>query len=131
MSTLPAAMRGGGWIPAGDKKVTFGFQMTCDKETGEVRGQFQYNDHAGQVAFHGVIDDNVPDCELGTMNPAWEGTYTPQPKTLGPGGTFKVTKIGEDDEPCLRIQTFSGHFYPYTRQDCLEGGNVTIWEHKD
>jgi hypothetical protein len=130
-TTLPAAMRGGGWFPEGDKKVTFGFQMTCDKETGKVGGQFEYNDHAAKVAFHGVIDDTVSDCELDAVNPAWEGTYTPQPKKLGPGGTFKVTKVGEDDELCFRVQIFSGVFYPYQRQDCLEGGNVKFWEQED
>ena len=39
-------------------KITLGFQMRCKNVagSGHITGQFQYNDHTNDVAFHGLID---------------------------------------------------------------------------
>ena len=89
---LPAAIRGGGGFGSRNSKVTFGFQLTCDKATGEVRGQFQYVDRDGfeeygRVAFHGVVNMTAVDCKVSVDQAddpgSHQGTYNPQPRKLG------------------------------------------------
>jgi hypothetical protein len=125
---LPAAARGGGWIQSGEGKATFGFQLTCDQETGKVKGQFQYNDHAHRVAFHGVVKDEIENCEVDGTDPFYEGSYTPQPKKAGDPGTFRVELDGDN---CLKVTLTGGVHDGYEHSGCLGGGHLNIWEWAD
>lgn len=132
---LPAAMRGGGWLPSGDKKATLGFQVTCDKDTGDVHGQFQWYDHGRlwegkKVAAHGVMDYNLEGCETGDIHDVYEGTYWPQPKNLGDGGKFKYYPE-TDTPPCFEVVMLSGVYEGYQFRGCLDGGNIRVWEQED
>jgi hypothetical protein len=132
---LPAAVRGGGWIPAGEAgegKATFGFQLTCDSLTGEVRGQFQYNDHAAGIAFHGVVDDQIDGCTVTLSSassgsdpaPGYSGYSTPQPqKARDPGDLL----IALDEQSCLPVTLTGGAHRGYSHSGCLEGGNIQFW----
>jgi hypothetical protein len=127
--TLPDAVRGGGWVPSesGEGKATFGFQLTCDKETGDVEGQFQYNDHTAGVAFHGVVQYDLPGCIVqGTDDTdfVYKGHYTPQPKHGDPGGDFEIRL---DEQGCLTVDPLNGIYGSYDHSACLEGGNIRIW----
>jgi len=136
-TTLPAAVRGGGWIPVGEGKATFGFQLTCDAETGQAKGQFQYKDHSENTAFHGVLDttiniDGYEPCEIPGEDIAFEGDYRPQPKKLGDGGTFTMTLLGgSEKDQCLRIELEDGIHDGYVREGCLGGGNIKVWDQEE
>lgn len=129
---LPAAARGGGWILSGDGKATFGFQLTCDSETGNVQGQFQFRDHARGVGFHGVLQDHIDGCtvtipsDIPETEPmlAYKGQYTPQPKNAGDQGDL-LLKLGE--QSCLSITLTGGAHDGYALSGCLEKGNIRIW----
>jgi len=50
---------GGGWIPVGDSKASFGFQIKCEEFIGplgsayyECTGNVQYNDHDNNINIH-------------------------------------------------------------------------------
>ena len=126
--TLPAAARGGGWIVSDGGKATFGFQLTCDKETGDIQGQFQYNDHAAGVAFHGVVQDHADDCRVevpavGDPLP-YGGVYTPQPKKLGDPGDLEIAL---DVDGCLWVTLTGGIHDGYSHGGCQEGGSLRVW----
>jgi hypothetical protein len=120
------SLQGGGWIAGapGDGKATFGFQMTCDPDTNEASGQLQYHDHAANVAFHGVVDGVPNQCGYGE----YTGTYTPQPKNLGPGGTFLVEVTDgsyADQSDTFEITLIGGVYDGYSNAGELGGGNIT------
>ena len=121
---LPSAARGGGWIISGDGKATFGFQLTCDEETGAIKGQFQYKDHAQNVGFHGVVQDESDGCMVPGTELFYEGRYTPQPKNLGDPGDLVIALAGEG---CLSVTLSGGVHGGYSHSGCLEGGNVQFW----
>jgi len=111
---------GGGKItlPNGGS-ITTGFQLRCEDVApfgfGHITGQFQYQDHGMNVAFHMDIDQPLLDntgqpvlvtCEaldqlltgiggVGSVGMQRTfsviGTYTPQPQNLGIGGQVQVT----------------------------------------
>ena len=142
---------GGGWTPSpydAEAKATFGgnFHAIDVDGDGEVfdwesetfdpddsfKGQFQYNDHGADVAFHGVVDGayfstegNIcgAPCDRPSLysiigSAYFEGTYTPVPKKIGPGGRFEALLIdngepGADAGDELWIVCTSGVFAGY------------------
>lgn len=139
--TSPFITTGGGWIKSAacvtdpcKKKATFGFNMHfLPNEIGTpptIKGQFQYTDHGewmnyAKVSFHGVpeslsVEGNVYE---------GEGSYTPQPKTLGPGGTFVVHvedlgQSGPSTSDYISITLYDGVFNGYSNAGNLKGGNI-------
>jgi hypothetical protein len=130
--------------------ITTGFQLRCEDvgtSAGHVTGQFQYQDHGTNVAFHVDIDQLLPTtCEAldqilagagipGTFSTL--GTYTPQPQTVGIGGQVQVTiQSGPNAvslagcDPgidALAVQVRSGFYASYAEQGCLEKGNFTVF----
>jgi hypothetical protein len=98
--------------------------LTCDEDTGVIEGQFQYNDHDQGIAFHGVVDDQRPNCTVLGVDLYYEGRYTPQPKNLGDPGDMRIELAGED---CLRVTLTGGAHDGYEHTGCLEGGNISVW----
>lgn len=130
-------------------KITFGFQfkceeVECDQLLGsndmpylEGSGQLQWNDHVQGIKFHGVADE-VPGCGViyGDSGEAWvQGTYTPQPKKIGEGGTFdlKVYDLGEpgpDAGDYIEIELDGGFHGGYEAEGYLGGGNIQVHKPK-
>ena len=116
-----------------------------------ITGQFQFKDHADKLSIHGVVD-YIPyegvilggagglSCEaLKSFSDAFQpnvsshtGTYTPQPKNAGEGGSMSIIAsdgVCGDDGTGDRIQvSLTGGLYDgYTAGGCLEGGNITVF----
>jgi hypothetical protein len=107
--------------------ITTGFQLQCTDlgGYGHVTGEFQYQDHTTNVAFHAVIDQYplemtfppstqptalscgavdgllTEDGLQGTFSAL--GTYTPHPTNLGPGGSVQVVIQGQNNAPYQSI----------------------------
>ena len=124
---------GGGWltsaIPPG--KATFAFHGSCDPETGVASGKLEYHDHAADVHLHGVVSNlDVPGCiPIDVPFAIYAGTYTPQPKKLGPGGTFfiAVQDLGEpgpSSGDAISIALEGGVYDGYEHFGTIEGGNI-------
>jgi len=153
---------GGGVLATYTGTATFGFQSQChdigypvgqvtpDLYVGHVTGQFQYKEKSTGVAFHGDMDfipfeysSDMTSCEVIDQLFAADGlphahlmagTYTPQPKTAGPGGQVAVAVIDSDVEFCpngdaLAIQLEGGIYDGYYTEGCLEHGNIVV--HKE
>jgi hypothetical protein len=143
--------------PAEDGIATFGVNGQArdrdgDGEIDDVTGRLQYNDHANGVAIHGLVGDGgqlgfqlINACiggecvsyedENGDPIPsapifALGGTYTPIPKSLGPGGTFEVGLVdwgqeGPDEGDILDITLSGGVFDGYSHTAIVQGGNLS------
>jgi hypothetical protein len=132
--------------------ISVGFAMRCDDVggVGIITGEFQFNDHTDGVVFHGVINSPINGgignltCEEGdalvNQTPLQstlvaQGTYTPQPRTLGDGGAIQVAiQDGSGLADCgpggdaLAIQVTSGVYGPLWAENvCLDKGNFTVF----
>jgi hypothetical protein len=123
-----------------NNKATFGFEFSgaydesCEEAT--IVGQFEYNDHKNDVAFHGVVDDYKEKCYGDDKKICFHdadcvtGSYTPQPKNLGPGGTFLLCVKdggipGPDKYDEIALKLYGGVFNGYAvKGEYLEGGNI-------
>lgn len=123
--------RGGGWLisDTGSGKATFGFEMECDPDTGELTAQVQYVDRPAGVAIHGVTSANEFFCFEDATFGTFSGTYTAQPRTAGDGGTFFVT-YADNGEPGVSagdefsIELIGGVYDGYANGGTIGGGNV-------
>ena len=133
---------GGGSVDgaSGNGAATFGFNYIC--EDGKSNGHVQYVDHSpgqilgsgtpNQVRFHAEFVFDEEDCiEPGGSQPPIimaGGTYTPQPRKLGPGGDF-VLFLVDGGEPGAGDDTFEitllgGIYDGYMNGGPLAHGNV-------
>jgi hypothetical protein len=128
---------GGGWIGTDNgKKVNFSFNFKCkcdDNGPAKVSGQLQYNDRDGDVRFHGVVDSLVSGGTCDGLLNSWEGrycgSYTPQPRKLGAGGTFEIHLVdngegGPSKGDELTLSLVGGVHDRYKIDATLEGGNI-------
>jgi hypothetical protein len=112
-------------VPSGEGKATFGLQLTCDEETGEVQGRFRYNDHAEGIAFHASVWGSVQEgCMVSGEILYFQGDYTPQPKKAGEGGVLWLELEQAGDEQCLSVELAGGFLDGYVHSGCLEGGRI-------
>lgn len=123
----------------------------------QITGQFQFKDHDQKVSFHGNInsipyeeDNEFTSCEAidQLVNSGGEiqafsksmyfsGTYQPQPKKAGDGGTFTAlvsdeessanTVLCDGNSDFISLEIESGVYSGYSAQGCLEGGNITTF----
>jgi len=135
--------------------ISVGFAMRCNDVggVGIITGEFQFHDLNDGRAFHGVINSQVFNplnpgnvtCEAADLTAQMfgaqntfgaQGTYTPQPQTLGEGGAIQVT-IQDGPGPFLSclpgqdavvIQLTGGVYGGHpAEQACLDHGNFTVF----
>jgi len=137
---------GGGWLDSAvdpAKKATFAVTAECKNGASVARGQFQYHDHGGPwgpnaltVAAHGVI--NAPFEGVCIQPPVFPigvftGTYEPQPKKLGSGGTFTISvedggEPGPSNGDTFFVEFVGGVFDGYSNSGNINGGNIQVHE---
>jgi hypothetical protein len=140
---LPACnntVRGGGWIEMPPnaqgvvRKATFGFQLVCDQITNEISGSISYKDHSDNIKFFGNADGGPVCNDQGSGDPMtseFEGDYTPQPKTAGPGGRFRVI-LKDEGEPgasegdSITVELNGGVYSGYNASGIVRGGNIQV-----
>jgi len=150
----PGMYAGGGWLPSADPeatrpqdRATLSVFLKAEDTSGDgnadtIKGQIQYDDRGADVRIHGVVDDEggrfalfVPaDCDecfvfshaVGIAT----GTYEPQPRSLGEGGTFEVVVAPFDANsgfPAeVQIELFGGVYDGYFNRQFLENGMFTL-----
>ena len=132
------------------QKATFSYRVECIGSYSDaadavrkVSGKLEYQDHAPwnrndgekpqRVAIHGEVGDvlKVYDtwCSQNQNVAIFNGTYTPQPKSLGAGGTFTVRVVdngepGPSPEDTFEMQLCNGVFDKYYVKGTLAGGNL-------
>jgi len=127
--------RGGGWIDSalGEGRATFGFQLVCDPDTGNVSGQIQYHDHGFDVSFHGeaiTIRHGCVDPDAAFRPEGFVGEYRPQPRRLGEGGAVLFLAIdrgepGPSEDDRIRVELIGGVYDGYVNAGTLQGGNIS------
>lgn len=151
----PGKYAGGGWLPSAnpeatrpEDRATFVFvakgeDTDGDGEADTAKGQFQYHDRGMDVHIHGVVDagGSIPvrvSFEVGGPFSDFVGlaggTYEPQPRSLGEGGTFEVvlftfdasTTASTGQRDFVQIAFFGGIYDGYSNQQFLESGNVGL-----
>lgn len=134
----PGKYTGGGWLPSAVEskgKATFGFNLHAydldgDGRTDSWKGQFQYNDHAAGVKFHGTPTDGGWPETYPPFVGYFIGVYEPRPGNVGPGGEFDAyiydfDQDGEfNDGDYIDILVYSGVYANYANSGYLGGGNI-------
>ena len=127
------------------------------EEGDTFRGQFQFVDHGpGGARFHAVITGGYvappggsgvvfagrPKFSFLESSAYFEGTYTPIPRTLGPGGNFEVMIFDDKAAPFIQVDQlwiyldggvfdgYSNSVFPYTEATKTGGGSVTFHPEK-
>jgi len=142
---------GGGWIPALNDpaaKATFGFTMHCKDDAdgiATVTGSLEFHDPSVTITapngkpmslgIHGVTDASGVAFSCSALdqlfgNGPYMGTYTPQPATLGAGGSFTLTiqdngTKGPSKDDVLMLTLSGGVFGGYSNSGTLGGGQIT------
>ena len=108
----------------------------------EVKGQLQYKDHGSDdikypkgLSIHGVVTGGGVFEGILSRSGELTGTYTPQPKKLGDGGTFIATvydngEPGASEDDSFTIELKDGVYDGYTNSGFLNGGNIKYHEPK-
>lgn len=149
----PGKYAGGGWIPSADPeatdpadRATFAFNVKAedtddDGEADTAKGQFQYHDRGAGVNIHGVVEEGGSLPAFVTFGGPFSdllgaagGTYQPQPRSLGAGGTFEIgvvpfhasTNASTGQRDLVRIELFGGVYDGYFNQQFLGDGNVEL-----
>jgi hypothetical protein len=138
---------GGGWIPALNDpgaKATFGFTMHCKDDAdgiATVTGSLEFHDPSVtmtapngkpmSLGIHGVTDAFSPlSCSTLDVfgNGPYRGTYTPQPATLGAGGSFtlSIQDNGTKGPDVLSLALVGDVFGGYSNSGTLGGGQITV-----
>lgn len=136
---------GGGFVKMLDgSKATFGYQIRCEDAVSDdsgnlicqdVSGSVQLNDAAAQVKIHGNVISHKGACgfDENEYSARFEGTYVPQPRHLGPGGTFSfcAKDYGEpgrgQDQIRFEIETGIHEGYQLLLE-VIDGGNLQFKE---
>jgi len=111
---------GGGWIPIGNKKGTFGFNVRCKKGSNVPRGNLIYVDHSTRMRVHSETIKSL----VITGNRA---TFTGDCKINGIRRYTFTVAIEDNGEPgrhkdIFNISLSNGYF----AGDTLGGGNIDI-----
>ena len=155
MSTLALAScndaTGGGWLVSAtdpNKKAHFGFSFHCKDQDGMavVSGRVEYKDQGYTVkdqngklqklALHGNMDAKFSitcadvEASFGETG-SYSGTYSPQPKTLGEGGTFRLTvqdlgQKGRSKEDTFSLILTGGVYDGYSHDGVIQGGQIKV-----
>ena len=149
----PGKYAGGGWLPSADPTATdradiatFSFVVKAEDTDGDgepdtANGQIEYQDRGADVHIHGVVDEGASYAATFTFSEEGPilnllgvaaGTYEPQPRSLGEGGTFEVavvtfdasTTVSTGQRDFVRIELFGGVYDGYVNQQFLEDGNI-------
>jgi hypothetical protein len=125
-------VNGGGSLPGGlGGKATFAIRADTDFPTGSptisVTGSGEYHDPSVDVDAHLTVLGRMG----GFAGITLEGTYTPQPTTLGPGGTFVMVVvdgelIGPGMPDFFSIEFHGGVYDKEQNEGDLLGGNIQI-----
>ena len=128
---------GGGWIPSAaqrESKATFGFNIQAldtdgDGVADDAKGQVQYRDRAAEVSLHGVVEAAAVDLAATPPVGYGAGTYTPQPKKAGQGGSFLISvqdngEPGPSSDDWVEVYLEGGVYDGYINGQFLGGGNV-------
>ena len=150
-TTTGCSINGGGWLQSlyTGGKVTFALNGRVDNNTGAITGEGELHDHDLKVDAHlsgqpitltndqaGTLVFNLSEClsvfDVNSGNPSiLTGTYTPQPKKAGPGGTFVAVvfdagKGGAGQGDFVFIEFFDGIYDGYLSCGYLQGGNIKV-----
>ena len=111
------SVSGGGWIPVGRDKATFG--LNAEREAGQVSGHVTYHDKAGKVKVH---SEGITSLTVTGNHATFSG---PCQVNKASGFTFTVDVV-DNGEPgtndIFRIHLSNG----YEASGTLGGGNIQI-----
>ena len=134
---LPGKYTGGGWIESAedaDSRASFGFNLNAIDEDGDgiadtAKGNLLYHDDAAGVKVRCEVTSGGHIQEGEDTFGVLVGTYTPQPNSLGEGGTFEalVLDAGEgalSGGDSIEIHLIGGVHADYSNAGSLGGGNI-------
>jgi hypothetical protein len=116
-STDPNFATGGGWIPSGTGKATFGFVAGAD-QNGSVTGNLVYDDHDANFSLQSTA---ILQIIRATCDTEFSGTAT---TNTGDSVSFTVN-VHDGGEPG-RNDTFSIRTDGYANAGKLAGGNIQV-----